>query len=72
VALSVMEVVGQTGSQAPQEMHSSVIFIAIVFSPVCFSNSIVDINGFKQVSQMTNIVRFARFVISLFCAAFAG
>jgi hypothetical protein len=32
-----MEVVGQTGSQAPQEMHSSVIFIAIVFSPKGYS-----------------------------------
>jgi hypothetical protein len=72
VAPSVMDVVGQTGSQAPQEMHSSVIFIAMVFSPVCFSNSIVDVNGFKHLSQMTNIVRFARFVISLFCPVDAG
>jgi hypothetical protein len=32
-----MEVVGQTGSQAPQEMHSSVIFIAMVFSPKGYS-----------------------------------
>jgi hypothetical protein len=37
MAPSVIEVVGQTGSQAPQEMHSSVIFIAIVFSPMGYS-----------------------------------
>jgi hypothetical protein len=42
----VIEVVGQTGSQAPQEMHSSVIFIAMVFSP----------KGYSAIRQVFSIV----------------
>jgi hypothetical protein len=30
---SVMELVGHSGSQAPQEMHASLIFIAMSNSP---------------------------------------
>jgi hypothetical protein len=34
ISPSVMESVGHSGTHAPQEMHSSVIFIAIFIAPV--------------------------------------
>jgi hypothetical protein len=37
VSPSLMDSVGHVGAHAPQEMHSSVIFMAMVISPLDFA-----------------------------------
>jgi hypothetical protein len=59
---SLMDSVGHSGTQAPQAMQSSVIFIVMVVTPSKIYCYAYKINPCPRLRQLTNIFYLVKFV----------